>query len=77
MKTLSALIFSLLLGSGMALAQDVPPTFSSVDTNGDGQISASELAAAGLPFTMDQADTNGDGVLSREEYQQAIQNLTR
>jgi hypothetical protein len=41
------------------------PILAALDTNGDGEISADELAAA--PKSLIKLDTNGDGQLSADE----------
>lgn len=54
-------------GMGMGPGADpVPPSFSELDTNSDGTLSAEELAA-GDAVRFARADTNGDGELSAEE----------
>jgi Ca2+-binding EF-hand superfamily protein len=73
-----ALVFSLTLASGAALAADAttsaspaPPyaqTFALLDTNRDGQLSFSEaFAHPQLSGAFNVLDTNADGVLSRGE----------
>ena len=74
--SLKALFASLLLAaSGAAFAQETPPPFEEVDTNGDGAISSRELAAANVDINMEDADTNGDGMLDRSEYLAAVSDL--
>lgn len=57
--------------AGFALAQGSDyPSFEEVDTNQDGQLSRSELAAIeGLEFS--EVDTNQDGIVDRQEYMAA------
>lgn len=66
------LIGVLALGAaGFAFAQvSQHPSFEEVDTNQDGQLSRSELAAIeGLEFS--EIDTNQDGTVDRQEYMAA------
>lgn len=66
-----------LLATGLALAQDppsdqtprsrpTPPILAALDADGDGTISAAELASASTALR--KLDKNGDGQLTPEEY---------
>lgn len=63
-----------LLAVSTAWAEDrpappAPPSFSSLDSNGDGEISSSEAANDPMLSQMfDKLDANGDGVISEDEY---------
>lgn len=74
MKNVTTIFATLLLmASSAALAQDQePPAFDDVDTDGNGYVSSSELAAAGVDIDTEDADTNGDGMLDRDEYESAV-----
>jgi hypothetical protein len=43
----------------------VPPILAALDTNGDGELDATEIANASA--ALQQLDTNGDGTLTRDE----------
>jgi Ca2+-binding EF-hand superfamily protein len=62
----TALVF--VLGAQVSLAQGPRggPDFGTLDTDGNGQLTQSELAAA-ADARFGATDTNGDGVLSRDE----------
>ncbi|QQA43649.1 EF-hand domain-containing protein [Pelagovum pacificum] len=49
-----------------------PPTFESLDTDGDGQLSEAELRAP-VQERFDAADTDGDGTLTAEEMTAAAE----
>ncbi|MDP5252833.1 MULTISPECIES: EF-hand domain-containing protein [unclassified Vibrio] len=49
-----------------------PPSFSDIDSNGDGVISKDE-AKGPLAHDFDQADTNGDGELTQTELDTFMQ----
>lgn len=49
-----------------------PPSFSEIDSNGDGVISQDE-AKGPLAHDFDQADSNGDGELSQSELESFMQ----
>lgn len=60
--------FALLLLAGSAFAGDAGDKFRSMDTDGDGRVTATEHAnAAQAMFT--EADTNRDGSLSMQEVE--------
>ncbi|MBS8228744.1 EF-hand domain-containing protein [Vannielia litorea] len=60
-------------GMGMGPGADpTPPSFAELDTNGDGSLSAEELAA-GDAVRFARADANGDGEISAEELAAAAQ----
>ena len=74
MKLFNLTLASLLLAAP-AMAQGLEGEFASIDTNGDGYISAEELNAAqkgSLPKqneeTMSVLDKDGDGYASMQEY---------
>ena len=59
----------LALSSAGVLAQTTTSArFLDVDTDSDGAISKSELAAAGFSTSLATADTDGDGSISHPEY---------
>jgi hypothetical protein len=71
MRTLTALISSLVLVSGMAIAGDdaQQKEFSQLDTNRDGAITAAEAAAdKRVMASFSEADANQDGYQSKDEY---------
>lgn len=47
------------------------PSFDQIDSDGDGQVSREEAAAAGLSVDWGSADSDGDGQLNQDEYDQA------
>lgn len=82
MKPIVPLAAAIALGFGAAQfahaqAIDAPPVpgldsqypaFDQVDSDGDGQVSREEAAAAGLEFDWTEADSDGTGSLTQEEY---------
>lgn len=75
-KTISAVAFTLLLGTGLAVAQQQAPAMHTghldqVDTNGDGGVSQEEYRT----FMVDSfvtLDANGDGVLVENEVSEVL-----
>lgn len=54
------------------------PSFTSLDANGDGQVSVSEASVRhGLRELMRDYDRNGDGGMDRDEYQRLLQDALR
>lgn len=82
MKPIISLSAAVALAFGMApfaFSQDAAtppsmeqPSFDQIDSDGDGQISREEAAAAGLSVDWDSVDSDGDGQLSQDEYDQAV-----
>lgn len=82
MKKISAIIASVALASGAALAGDDVKnerTFDDVDSNADGRITEAEISTnpadtiAATHFT--HADVDENGYLSTEEYDDLLANL--
>ena len=53
--------------------QGGPPAFSSIDSDGDGEISFSEFSSKEIPqgdhqTIFDEIDSNGDGVITESEF---------
>lgn len=60
-----------------AHAEDVP-SFSSLDRDGDGKVSAEEASVRhGLPELIEYYDQNGDGRLDEREYQALVEEAAR
>lgn len=54
------------------------PSFTSLDANGDGQVSVSEASVRhGLRELMREYDRNGDGGLERGEYERLLKDALR
>ncbi|HNP35210.1 MAG TPA: hypothetical protein PKK10_05110 [Woeseiaceae bacterium] len=73
MKTLTTLIGSLVLVSGLAFAGDDTQTkdFSQLDKDQDGAITMAEASADKHTMaSFKQADANSDGYLTKDEYDQ-------
>lgn len=69
MNFIRILTLSALACSGATLAQDAPPSFQSLDKNGDGRISVAEAADNDRLFVaFKDLDTDKDGELTPEEY---------
>ncbi len=65
-KTTLAVFLVVFAGASMAAL----PTFSEVDTNGDGKITMKEASSyEGLMAAFDKADQDRDGLISKAEYQ--------
>ncbi|MDN3520295.1 hypothetical protein [Halomonas ramblicola] len=65
---MAVLPLALLFGASVAVAN--PASFSDLDVDGDGALSAEEAAAVeGLDF--EAADADGDGALNEEEFEAA------
>ncbi|WP_025565340.1 EF-hand domain-containing protein [Psychromonas sp. SP041] len=53
--------------------QGGPPAFSSIDSDGDGEISFAEFSAKEIPHgdhqtVFDDIDSNGDGIITESEF---------
>lgn len=67
-KILIGAFIAVLTAGGAAFAEGRAASFETLDTNGDGALSKTELEAAGAA-RFAAADANGDGALSKEELQ--------
>ena len=68
---LSTLTLAAAMAAFAGAAVAAPPTFSSLDANGDGSLDQEEFAKAteaGVKKKFEKLDTNGDGKLSKSEY---------
>jgi len=84
MKNSSNILFALVLslgvtsqsyagGSQQGGPQGGPPQFSSVDTDGDGELTFDEFSAQEIPHgdhqtVFDDMDSDGNGVVSENEF---------
>ncbi|MEG3756044.1 EF-hand domain-containing protein [Psychromonas arctica] len=84
MKNSSNILFALVLsvgvmgqsyaaGSDQGGPQGGPPQFSSVDTNGDGELTFDEFSNQEIPHgdhqaVFDDMDSDGNGVVSENEF---------
>ena len=76
MKTLTTMIGSLLLVSGMAIAGDDMETkdFAQLDKDQDGQITVAEASADQfIMVNFKNADANLDGYLTEDEYDNYVE----
>ncbi len=81
-NAIMAMIFGLAISSQVSAADNErgngdmpppPPSFSSIDTDSDEQVSFEEFSAVTLPqgdheTIFAEIDSNGDGVISQEEF---------
>lgn len=70
MRHILAILFGMTLASGAAIGADTAK-FSEVDADGNGKLSQSEAAEAGIDLSA--ADADGNGALSKAEYQAALE----
>lgn len=70
MRNKIAILLGMILASSVAIAAD-NQKFEELDSDGNGQLSATEAAEAGVD--VQSADTDGDGAVSKEEYQAAME----
>jgi Ca2+-binding EF-hand superfamily protein len=74
---ISLLAVSLLLPAAFAQGPGGPPpriVLQALDTDGDGQLSAAEIAAA--PASLAKLDKNGDGQITGQEYSPKLEDKT-
>ena len=78
MMASSATTLALLTALGSGGASAGVPSFSSLDANMDGRVSASEASVRhGLRELMREYDRNGDGALDRREFERLLNDALR
>lgn len=70
MRNKIAILLGMILASSVAIAAE-NQKFEELDSDGNGQLSPTEAAQAGVDAQ--SADTDGDGAISKEEYQAAVE----